>query len=135
MSKHNTEAGLITSRDLPQLAEAGQVAAPEVGHSAQELRQAVQAALAEQWSLMGIIDTGKKAADLGKKAADALTDKGKKDEDKAIHDEGKARDEAHKKMNDDKAKNTEDRKKHGKEAAGLGVAAGAFSHALRDLRA
>ncbi|NVJ27383.1 hypothetical protein HUW62_39835 [Myxococcus sp. AM011] len=128
MSNQSTDAGLISSQDLPKLAEAGHVAAPMVGNSAAELREAVQAALAEQWSLMGIIDTGKKAADLGKKAADALTDKGKEIEDKAIHREKDARDEAHRKMNEDKAK------KHGREAGAHGATTNAFARALSELR-
>ncbi|RKG84681.1 hypothetical protein D7W82_21710 [Corallococcus sp. CA049B] len=131
MAKHDIEAGLITSQDLPKLAEAGHVEAPAVGQGARELRQAVETALAETWSLMGIIDTGKKAADGGKKLVDTgLTDKGKDIEDKAIHKEKDARDEAHRKINEDKAK------KKGKEAsAALGSSAHAFASALSDLRA
>ena len=130
MAKHDIEQGLITSQDLPKLAEAGHVEAPAVGRNLQELRQAVQDTLVGQWSLMGVLDTGKKASDLGKKAADALTDKAKKDEDAAIHREKDARDEAHRKMNEDKAK------KKGKEAsAALGASANAFASALSDLRA
>nr|BDT32654.1 hypothetical protein MFMH1_23230 [Myxococcus sp. MH1] len=128
MSKLSTEAGLISSSDLPKLAEAGHVAAPTVGHSAEELRQAVQSSLAEQWSLMGVVDSAKKASDLGKKAADALTDKGKDIEDKATQAEKAARDEAHRKMNNDKSK------KHGKEVGAQGATTSAFARALSELR-
>lgn len=128
MSNQSTEAGLISSQDLPKLAEAGHVAAPTVGNSAQELREAVQSALAEQWSLMGVINTGKKASDGGKKLADALTDKGKDIEDKATHAEKDARDEAHRKMNADKSK------KHGREVGAQGATANAFARALSQLR-
>jgi hypothetical protein len=131
MAKHDIEVGLITAKDLPELAEAGRVEAPAVGHSVQELHQAVRDALAEQWSLMGIIDTGKKAADGGKKLADAITDEAKKIDDAATKKEKAARDEAHKKINDDKAK-----KKQGKDAnAEMGASAHAFARALSDLRA
>lgn len=123
------ETQLITSEDRPALAEAGLRAPPVVCNSREEFRAAVESAVREQLSVMGVFDTAKKASDVGKKAADALTDKGKEIEDKAIHQEKDARDEAHKKMNEDKAK-----KQGTQGASGLGASSRAFFKGLAEVR-
>lgn len=95
---------LIDQSDRPTLATAGHIDPPDSGPGRVGQRAIIEGILRGQWSTMGVVDTGKKAADLGKKAADALTDKAKQIEDKATQQEKQARDEKHRKDNGDKAR-------------------------------